>query len=172
MSDDVFKSRNPLFNPMHMFKKFIKSSDIETISTKMGLNENLHPSLAGPAECIELSVTRLKMCVEMLFNRYGNEIVQRQVEIAKLTEIISTCFAMYTSASRASRSYCIGLKLADNELLTAIAINLHGKERIKVLAAEIMKGPYLTNDHNLQKMSKQIFKSKGFFFEHPLTYNY
>uniref|UniRef100_T1H6V0 Uncharacterized protein n=1 Tax=Megaselia scalaris TaxID=36166 RepID=T1H6V0_MEGSC len=168
MSDDVFKSRNPLFNPMHMFKKFIKSSDIETISTKMGLNENLHPSLAGPAECIELSVTRLKMCVEMLFNRYGNEIVQRQVEIK--AEIISM-LRMYTSASRASRSYCIGLRLAD-ELLTAIAINLHGKERIKVLAAEIMKGPYLTNDHNLQKMSKQIFKSKGFFFEHPLTYNY
>lgn len=172
MQDDVFRSRNPLFNPMHMFKKMVKSSNIEDISTKMELDEHVHPSLSGPAECIEHSVTRLKLCVEMLLNRYGNEIIERQVEIAKLTEIISICFAMYASTSRASRSYCIGLRLADNELLIAHAICLDGKERVKVLASEVMKGPYLTNDNNLQKMSKQIFKSKNYFIEHPLTYNY
>ncbi|KAL5275337.1 ACAD9 family protein [Megaselia abdita] len=172
MQDDVFRSRNPLFNPMHMFKKFIKSSNVDDISTSMGLNEYVHPSLAGPAECIEHCVARLQLCVEMLFNRYGNEIVQRQVEIAKLTEIISTCYAMFSSVSRASRSYCIGLTLSDNELLAATAICLDGKERVKVLAQEIMKGPYLTNDNNLQRMSKQIFKSKHYFIAHPLTYNY
>lgn len=172
MQDDVFRSRNPLFNPMHMLKKIVKSSNIEEISTDMELHEHLHPSLAGPAECIEQSVMRLKLCVEMLFNRYGNEIVERQVEIGKLTEMIATCFAMFASTSRASRSYCIGLRLADNELLAAHAICLDGKERIKILAKQIMKGPYLTNDNNLQKMSKQILKSKHYFYEHPLTYNY
>lgn len=172
MKDDVSRSRNPLFNPMHMLKKIVKSSNIDDISTNMGLHEYLHPSLVGPAECIEHSVTRLKICVEMLFNRYGNEIVEKHVEIAKLTEIISTCFAMYASVSRASRSYCIGLRLADNEVLAAHAICLDGKERVKILANEIVKGPYLTNDNNLQKLSKQIFKSKNYFIEHPLTYNY
>lgn len=172
MQGDVLRSRNPLFNPMHMLKKMVKSSNIEDITTNMGLHEYVHPSLAGPAECIEQSVTRLKLCAEMLFNRYGNEIVERQVEIAKLTEIISTCFAMYASTSRASRSYCIGLRLADHELLAALAICFDGKERVKILANEIMRGPYLTNDNNLAKMSKQIFKSKGYFVEHPLTYNY
>lgn len=172
MKDDVLRSRNPLFNPMHMLKKIVKSSNVDDLYTNMGLHEHLHPSLAGPAECIELSVTRLKMCVEMLFNRYGNEIVERQVEIAKLTEIIATCFAMYASASRASRSYCIGLRLADNEILAAHAICLDGKVRVKILANDIVKGPYVTNDNNLQKLSKQIFRSKSYFIEHPLTYNY
>lgn len=172
MRDDVFRSRNPLFNPMHMLKKFVSSSNVADITTNMGLNEFVHPSLAGPAECIEHSVTRLKVCVEMLFNRYGNEIVEKQVEIAKLSEMISTCFAMYASTSRASRSYCIGLRLADNELLIAYTICQDGRERVKILANEIMRGPYLTNDNNLQKMSKQIFKSNNYFVEHPLTYNY
>lgn len=172
MQADVLRSRNPLFNPMHMFKKIVKSSNIDNISTNMGLHEYVHPSLAGPSECIEHSVTRLKHCVEMLFNRYGNEIIEKQVEIAKLAEIISICFAMYASTSRASRSYCIGLRFADYELLSAHSICLDGREKIKVLANEILKGPYLTNENNLQKMSKQIFKTNKYFPEHPLSYNY
>lgn len=165
-------SRNPLFHPAHIFGKFLQSSSIDNPKTKMRLSEHLHPSLEPAAQCVEQSVARLQMCVELLLTRHGSNVVERHNEILRLTDMITNIYAMFCSVSRASRSYCIGLRLADHELLTASTICTHGNDLVKTLCTEIFNGQYINNDNNLHRLAKQVAKSRGRFAEHPLTYNF
>ncbi|XP_075166926.1 acyl-CoA dehydrogenase family member enigma [Haematobia irritans] len=172
MGDNIRKQRNPLFNPGHIFSKFMERTSIDNPVTKMDLKENVHPTLEPGALCLEHSVARLQMCVDLLFTRYGNGVVERHNESRRIAEMVSTIYAMFASLSRASRSYCIGLQLADHEMLTAMAICADGRDRVMTLTREIFNGQYVNNDNNLQRLSRQIVKSKGYFATHPLTYNF
>lgn len=172
MNEGVRKSRNPLYNPGHILGKFLSKNSIENPKTKMQLNEHLHPTLEAAAQCIEHSVARLHMAVETMFTQHGNAVVEQQAELLRLANISSTIYAMWASTARASRSYCIGLPLADHEMLTASTICQQGHEDVLRLATEIFNGSYINNDHNLLRLSKQVARSKGYFAVHPLTFNF
>ncbi|XP_064543493.1 complex I assembly factor ACAD9, mitochondrial [Drosophila montana] len=172
MNEGVRRSRNPLFHPGHIFGKFLGTASLESPKTRMQLAEHVHPSLEAAAQCIEHSVARLHMAVEIMFTRHGNAIVERQSELQRLANISSTIYAMWASTARASRSYCIGLPLADHELLTANAICTQGSADVLRLAMEILNGNYVNNDNNLIRLSAQVAKSKGYFAVHPLTFNF
>ncbi|XP_020803577.1 acyl-CoA dehydrogenase family member 9, mitochondrial [Drosophila serrata] len=172
MNAGVRKSRNPLFHPGHIFGKFLDTNSIDSPKTKMQLAEHVHPSLDAAAQCIEQSVARLQMAVELMFTRHGNAVVERQSEMQRLAEVATTIYAMWASTARASRSYCIGLPLADHEMLTATAICSQGKDRVHTLCTEIFGGNFVNNDNNLVRLSKQLAKSKGYFPVHPLTFNF
>ncbi|XP_016958769.1 complex I assembly factor ACAD9, mitochondrial [Drosophila biarmipes] len=172
MNAGVRKSRNPLFNPGHIFGKFLDSNSIDSPKTKMQLSEHVHPSLEAAAQCIEHSVARLQMAVELMFTRHGNAVVERQSEMHRLAEVGTIIYAMWASVARASRSYCIGLQLADHELLTATAICSEGRDRVLTLCTQIYGGNFVNNDNNLLRLSKQLTKSKGYFPVHPLTFNF
>ncbi|EDV56448.1 acyl-CoA dehydrogenase family member 9, mitochondrial [Drosophila erecta] len=167
----VRKSRNPLFNPGHIFGKFLDTNSIDNPKTKMQLSEHVHPSLEAPAQCIEQSVARLQMAVELMLTKHGNAVVERQSEMQRLAEVGTLIYAMWASVARASRSYCIGLPLADHELLTASAICSEGRDRVRTLCTEIYGGHFVNNDNNLLRLSKQVAKS-GYFPVHPLTFNF
>lgn len=172
MNEGVRKSRNPLFHPGHIFGKFLGTASLESPKTRMQLAEHVHPSLEAAAQCIEHSVARLHMAVEIMFTRHGNAIVERQSELQRLANICTAIYAMWASTARASRSYCIGLPLADHELLTANAICTQGSADVLRLAMEILNGNYVNNDNNLLRLSTQVAKSKGYFAVHPLTFNF
>ncbi|EDW10366.1 complex I assembly factor ACAD9, mitochondrial [Drosophila mojavensis] len=172
MNEGISKLRNPLFNPGAIFSKFLGSASLESPKTKMRLAEHVHPTLEAPAQYIEHSVARLNMAVELMFTRYGNAVVERQHELQRLANIATIIYAMWASIARASRSYCIGLPLADHELLTATAICSQGRDDVMRLAMEIFNGNYINNDNNLLRLSKQVAKSKGYFAVHPLTFNF
>ncbi|KAH8250826.1 hypothetical protein KR038_001455 [Drosophila bunnanda] len=172
MNAGVRKSRNPLFHPGHILGKFLDTNSLDNPKTKMQLAEHVHPSLDAAAQCIEQSVARLRMAVELMFTRHGNAVVERQSEMHRLAEVATTIYAMWASTARASRSYCIGLPLADHELLTATAICSQGKDRVHTLCSEIYGGNFVNNDNNLVRLSKQLTKSKGYFPVHPLTFNF
>lgn len=172
MNEGVRKSRNPLYNPGHILGKYLSKSSMENPKTRMQLNEHVHPTLEVAAQCIEHSVARLHMAVDMMFTKHGNAVVEHQNELQRLAEISSTIYAMWASAARASRSYCIGLPLGDHEMLTASAICQHGHEQVLRLATEIFNGSYMNNDNNLLRLSTQVAKSKGYFAVHPLTFNF
>ncbi|XP_065369422.1 complex I assembly factor ACAD9, mitochondrial [Calliphora vicina] len=172
MGDSIRKQRNPLFHPGHIFSKFMERSNIDNPNTEMNLKENVHPTLEPAALCIEHSVARLQMSVDLLFTRYGNGIVERHNESRRLADMVTTIYAMFASVARASRSYCIGLQLADHEMLTAMSICSDGRDKVKTLAQEVFNGQFVNNDNNLQRLSRQIVKSKGYFATHPLTYNF
>ncbi|XP_030381645.1 acyl-CoA dehydrogenase family member 9, mitochondrial [Scaptodrosophila lebanonensis] len=172
MNEGVRKSRNPLFHPGHIFGKFFATASLENPKTALQLSENVHPTLDPAAQCIEHSVARLQMAVEVMFTRHGSAVVERQTEMRRLADAASTIYAMFACVARASRSYCIGLSLADHEMLTASAVCLHGRDHVKALCTEIYNGHHLNNDNNLLRLSSQITKSKGYFAVHPLTFNF
>jgi hypothetical protein len=37
---------------------------------------------------------------------------------------------------------------------------------------DVDNGPIINNDLNYKKVAKQVFKSRGYFAEHPLARNY
>ncbi|XP_061388076.1 complex I assembly factor ACAD9, mitochondrial-like [Musca vetustissima] len=172
MGDNIRKQRNPLYNPGHIFSKFMDRSTIDNPVTKMDCKEHLHPTLEPAALCLEHSVARLQMCVDLLFTRYGSGIVERHNESRRVADMATTIYAMFSSLARASRSYCIGLQHADHEMLTAMAICADGRDKVMTITKEIFNGSYVNNDNNLQRLSRQIVKSKGYFATHPLTYNF
>lgn len=146
--------------------------NIENPKRTLNINEYLHPSL-DPAACwLEESILRHQLGTETLLSRYGPEIMQKHIEIIRIAESAILIYAMFASISRASRAYCIGLKYADYEMLTTSTFILDASVRVKELAIEIAKGPFATNDSNLLELSKQVLKSRGYFLEHPTTYNF
>lgn len=172
MGDTIRKQRNPLYNPGHIFSKFMERSTIDSPVTKMDCKEHVHPTLEPAALCLEHSVARLQMCVDLLFTRYGSAIVERHNESRRIADMATTIYAMFASLARASRSYCIGLQHADHEMLTAMSVCVDGRDKVLTLTKEIFNGSYVNNDNNLQRLSKQLVKSKGYFAMHPLTYNF
>ncbi|KAL9914403.1 complex I assembly factor ACAD9, mitochondrial-like [Glossina fuscipes] len=172
IGDNIRKQRNPLFYPGHILSKFMERSSIDNPITNMELHENLHPSLQPASMCLEQSVARLQMCCDLLLTRHGTGIVECHNEFCRIADMVSILYCIFSSLARASRSYCIGLYLADHELLTATAICQDGFQKVKTLATEIFNGQYVNNDRNVHRLSQQIIKSKGYFAEHPLKYNF
>jgi hypothetical protein len=37
---------------------------------------------------------------------------------------------------------------------------------------DVDDGPFINNDFNYKKVARQVFKSHGYFAEHPLSRNY
>lgn len=170
--ETIKKVRNPLMNPGFIFGRLFQSRNYENVKLTLKLNHSLHPTLDPAAQWLEYSILRLQLATEQLLSRYGSEIIQKQVEIQRLAECGILCYAMFCAVSRASRAYCIGLRHSDYEMLVASAFCLDGSEKVKSFIKEIAEGPFLTNDHNYEKIGKQLFKSKGYFLEHPLTRNF
>lgn len=172
MADDVKKVRNPLFNPTFIFKRILENKSIDNLKQTLHVDHCLHPSLDPAAQWLEYSILRLQIGTELLLARHGVQILDKQTEIRRLSESAIQTYAMFASVSRASRSYCIGLQFCDYEMLIASAFTFDGMVQVRQLVRDINDGPYLTNDMNHVKISKQIFKERGYFSIHPLTRNF
>lgn len=159
-------------NPSFIFRRLFETQNIDDPKSTMNLNHFLHPSLDPAAQWLEHSVVRLQLATETLLSRYGVQIMDKQVDIKRLTECAVLTFAMFASVARASRSYCIGLEHADYEMLMASTFSYDGMRTVRQLVVDMQEGPYMTNDLNHQKISKQLFKSKGYFAVHPLVRNF
>ncbi len=172
INEDVKKTRNPLSNPGHVFSKLFKINPIDSPKQTMNLQFNLHPSCDAAAQWLEYSIIRLQAGTDILLSRHGPQVIDFQIEIMRLSEAATLCYAMFSAVSRASRAYCIGLKHSDLEMFAASAFCLDASERVRLLILDIQKGEYLTTDNHYKKLAKQLFKSRGYFWEHPITRNF
>ncbi|XP_055681007.1 complex I assembly factor ACAD9, mitochondrial [Lutzomyia longipalpis] len=170
--ENVKKIRNPLFHPSFVMKRLFTSQSFDRPKKFANLEHYLHLSVKSGADALELSITRLHLMTEFLLNRHGTEILKHQLELIRLAEAASHCFAMFASVARASRSYCIGLRHADYEMHVATNICSHGTEGIVELAKETQMHEMFSHDVAHQIVGKQFFKSRGYFLEHPITRNF
>lgn len=138
----------------------------------LNLSHDVHPSLEAAAQWLEQSILRLQMGTEIAMSRHGSDIVNKQIDVLQLSECATLIYAMFASISRASRSYWIGIKNADYELLMASVICNEGMVCVRDHIKSIVEGPFITNDKNHIKIAKQIYKSHGYFCDHPTKYNY
>lgn len=172
LGEEIKKTRNPLFNPGFIFSKVLKPDPMKNPKQTHNLQFNLHPSCDAPAQWLEFSIKRLENGTELLLARHGPEIINFKIEILRVSEVATLCYAMFAAVSRASRAYCIGLKNAESEMLLAGSFCLDASERIKLIVHDIQKGEFLTNDNHYKKIGKQLLKSKEYFPEHPITRNF
>ncbi len=65
---------------------------------------------------LEKLVIQFGCVVELVLQRYGREITERQMVLKRLADVSIDLYAMTAVLSRASRSYCIGLRNAEHEV--------------------------------------------------------
>ncbi len=83
---------------------------------KLGLHGFLHPSLQVSANHLEYCVMRFQYIVEVVLQREGANIVEKQLTLKRLADIAIDIFSMTAVLSRASRSYCTGIQNASSEV--------------------------------------------------------
>ena len=172
LNEQVMKERNPLNHPAFVFSRVFKQTSIEHPKKKFNLDEYLHPSLVTAANFLESSILRLNAAAEILLARHGQHVVQHTVENAKLAEAATLCFAMFAVTARASRSYCIGLRNADQEVHLANVFCFEKSDKVKRIAKEIDNGEYATSEHTFKIIGEKLIEAKEYHLEHPTTRNF
>lgn len=172
LSKNVMKERNPLNHPAFMFSRVFKQTSIEHPKKKFNLDEYLHPSLVSAATFLEYSILRMNAATEILLARHGSLVVQHTVENAKLAEAATLCYAMFAVAARASRSYCIGLRNADQEIHLANVFCFESADRVKRIAKDIDNGEYATSEHTFKIIGEKLIETGEYHLEHPTTRNF
>lgn len=170
--EDIMKNRNPLTHPSFIFASLFTTTSIESPKKKFNLEKFVHPSLDPAANFLEMSVSRLFAAVDIALARHGTMVIQHTVEVAKIADAAITCYAMFAAISRASRSYCIGLRNADQEVHLANNFCFQGAEKVKELAKDIDNGEYGTSEHTFKIVGEKLIESKGYHLEHPTTRNF
>uniref|UniRef100_A0A2M4AH43 Putative very-long-chain acyl-coa dehydrogenase n=1 Tax=Anopheles triannulatus TaxID=58253 RepID=A0A2M4AH43_9DIPT len=168
----IKRDRNPAMNPSHVLSKLFEKTSIANPKKFADLQQFFHPSLDPAAHWIEYSIVRLKLAAECVLSRHGAEVIDRHVELARLANIAIMIYAMIASASRASRSYCIGLRHADQEIHLANMFGMEMSEKVRLLALDLEKGPFITNDDNYNIVARNLFREKAYFYQHPITRNF
>ncbi|XP_050067838.1 complex I assembly factor ACAD9, mitochondrial [Anopheles maculipalpis] len=170
--ETIKKDRNPAMNPSYVLSKLFEKTSIENPKKFAELQQFFHPSLEPAAHWTELSIVRLKLATECVLSRHGVEVIERHIELSRLANIATLIYAMAASASRASRSYCIGLRHAAQDVHLANLFCRESSEKIRLLALELEKGPYMTGDDDYNVIARNLFREKCYYFEHPITKNF
>lgn len=172
LNEKIRKERNILDHPLFYFTRMKHEISIRNPKLKMNLWHDLHESLKPSAQFLEASIYRLTASIEILLARFGTQIFLHSIECGKVADMATLCYAMFTSASRASRSYCIGLRNADQEvsLTNALCFELH--ERVKDIAIEIDNGEFGSTLYIYKTVGEKLIESKKYHLEHPTTRNF
>lgn len=172
LEEYVRKDRNPFHHPNFIFSKLLLDKSIDKPKRTQLLHHYLHPSLEHAGNMLEDSILRLGAAVDILLGRHGSAVVQHTVETAKIADAATLCYAMFCVAARASRSYCIGLKNADQEMNLANVICYMHYGKIHRIAKEIDEGEYGTTEHMYKSVGERLIESKEYHFEHPTARNF
>lgn len=172
LNETVMKERNPLNHPAFIFSRIFKQTSIDNPKQKFNLEEYLHPSLTAPAKLMESSILRMHASAEILLARHGRLVVQHTVENAKLAEAATLCYAMFAANARASRSYCIGLRNADQEVHLASVLSFEMSDRVLKIAKQIDNGEYATSEHTFKLVGEKLIENGEYHLEHPTTRNF
>lgn len=168
-ADAVDKNRNPAMHPEGFFRNMFRGRPFDSIKVTKNYIRFLHPSLNPAAEMLEKCLKRFKMAIEFSLTRHGRNILEAQTEVARLARCATLLYSVMATVSRASRSYCIGLRFADVEILQANTYALEAMKEIKRITDDLEEGENSTNDLNHKTISRQLFESKGYYYQHPLV---
>lgn len=109
---------------------------------------------------------------ELLFIEQGIEVVNDHQNLRRLAECVIDIYVMTACLARASRSYCIGLRHANIEILMATTFCVKAKERVRQNVLRIWEGKYNTGDESKKVVTDTAAQWNGYFLEHPLARNF
>lgn len=163
--EDIQKSRNILQNPIYMFKQMISRQKVN-----LYLFEYAHLSLKVACSAIEECIyVLIEMCSRLL-DMYGTEISSKHILLQKLANIAIQLYVAIAVVSRASRSYCTGMRNTDQERYIAMYVTQQTHKSIQILKDDIFNCLNYS-DRALNTVSKSAFEHKGYMCEHPLKRN-
>ncbi|XP_054281665.1 complex I assembly factor ACAD9, mitochondrial-like [Macrosteles quadrilineatus] len=168
------KARFPYDNAGFVFKRFFENrlQIKDEPKLTLGLFEQLHPSLTIAANELEYCVHRLQFAVSVLFERYGSEVVNQQIELMRITDAAVKIYAMTAVLGRSSRSYCLGLRNGETEVKYAMKICSAYKKIVKQEINYLLEGIPSTGDIVSTNYGPDIFRHHGYYLEHPLERTY
>ncbi|KRZ95289.1 Acyl-CoA dehydrogenase family member 9, mitochondrial [Trichinella sp. T8] len=121
---DLHKIGRPSDYPWHVVKSRWLSGDVYrgSFSFKHYLHEHLHPSLMDACRFIEEVMCKFDHIIRNQLKLKQKDIEEDSFALKRFCDVGCYLFAMVVAVSRASRSYCIGLKNGDLELVMQMVI--------------------------------------------------
>lgn len=168
MYKHVHKLRNFFLYPKFLIKWFTGYEYYLNLHTA----EHMHPSMLLNAKPLDGCIIRLATMALQLLERHSFEITDRQMELRRLSEIATKTFALVAVLSRTSRSYCIGMRNAEQERHVAASFGVLTLSRIRVLTKEIQLGNWNNGDRLYKDVAELIYNNKDYFAKHPLSRTY
>ncbi|XP_043500720.1 complex I assembly factor ACAD9, mitochondrial-like [Polistes fuscatus] len=163
--EDVHKSRNILQNPIYLFKQMISQKKVN-----LYLFEYAHLSLKIACSTIEECINILVDMSIRLLEMYGTEISSKHIILQKLADIAIQLYVAIAVVSRASRSYCTGMRNTDQERYIAMYVTQQTLKSVQILRDDIFNCLNYS-DRALHTVSQSAFEYKGYMCEHPLKRN-
>jgi len=118
-------------------------------------------------------MTKFELIFENIMIIYGKRIEDEHFILERLSVIGQQLFAMLTVISRASRSYCIGLRNSELEITYANMFCTDARYTVLHLLEDLQDRVQLTYlDDAKDKIAEHTFKEKGYVLENPLQKNW
>lgn len=158
-----YREKKGFFSQLYLFDKF------EDPYSPMALIEHVHPSFDKYCLCLEHSILRLQMAVEMIFTRYRDDALNQTLHIMRLGEATMETYVMFASLARASRSYCIGLRYAKHETVFVAIACRNGNENIRHVLRKIRNEETEQVDSKYNKLTESVLFKKKYFLPPIVT---
>ncbi|XP_060080588.1 complex I assembly factor ACAD9, mitochondrial-like [Ylistrum balloti] len=165
---EQIKVSNILTNPSTLLRMYFETEPKLT----MKLHEGIHPTLKPQADMLEKYTLHLQRAVVKILSKYKKEVVDQQIHQKRMADIAIDLFGMTACIARTSRSYCIGLKNSDHEVMLTKAFCYEARERIEQNLKDLRAETFENNDDTLESIADTIFKNHGYAASHPLDRNW
>ncbi|KAI4501171.1 hypothetical protein M0802_003544 [Mischocyttarus mexicanus] len=164
--EEINKIRNFSQNPMYFFKKLFFSKKVNLF-----LFEHAHLSFKPFCETIEECIQILIYISKVLLEMHGSEISSKQILLQKLANIAIHVYVGITVISRASRSYCTGMRNTEQERFITMYVITQIDKSIRSLEKDIIDHNKNFTTNALPPIANCAFQYKGYMCEHPLKRN-
>ncbi|XP_054003745.1 complex I assembly factor ACAD9, mitochondrial-like [Hylaeus anthracinus] len=161
----IYKKRNATKFPI-----FAIISDFLNLSaSKIEIKANVHPSLKLAGYFLEEAIKSFNQVTRTLLEHHGADIVKHQIELIRVTEMLTEIYAGIANLSRSSRSYNIGLRNGDIEKSMTVCLSYGLIKNMTTIKKEIEEGESLNADYVRVNMSDTAYQQRQYPLEHPLS---
>uniref|UniRef100_A0AC34RK58 Acyl-CoA dehydrogenase n=1 Tax=Panagrolaimus sp. JU765 TaxID=591449 RepID=A0AC34RK58_9BILA len=135
--------------------------------------EHVHPSLEPAARRLENTMSRLDTALNRIVEDSGSRVKEDVATLLSLARIIENNLAMIATISRASRSYSIGLRNADIELIWATSF-CHNAARQSKQELEFIMDHYglIKTNPTVANIGAAVVEFGGYPLEKPIEKNW
>lgn len=168
LAGEVNARRNPWMHPGKVLLAFISRKKINDLF----IDDHLHPSLKTTAKLLEYGINLLQKSIKVVVVRSGQDVMNHQMELRRITEAVAHLYVMAAIISRASRSYCLGLRDSEKEIKIAQVYGYILHEKAEQLMRDVEYGDWVNGDCLLKEIANSAFEKNNYFVEHPLARNF
>ncbi|GAU93655.1 hypothetical protein RvY_05559 [Ramazzottius varieornatus] len=166
---NIHERNNPFNYPNQMVRNFmVNLVPGSKKKRKVFLEDYLHPNFQVVGQDVELACHLFFDCVEGLLVEYNKNMIHRQMDLRRISEMAVLIYGSFAALGRASRSYCNGIKHNQQEMNLAILFANHATQRIDAIHKEISTTAF-ARDGLMQTVANHMVTQQSYGVEHPLS---